>query len=254
MNRDLILLSISLFTWGIGEGMFMLFQPLYLEQMGANTMVIGAIMSLVGIAMTVGHLPAGYLADRFGRRPLMIVSWMLATLATGLMALANSLPVFVAGSVLYGLTAFVSGPMNSYITAARGKLSVGRSLTLISAVYNTGAILGPLAGGLLGKAINLRVSFSIAFGIFILSTCIVFFIRPQPIEKRPESTSTLKNLQNIFTPRYVQYLIIIFFVMLFMYLPQPLSQNFLQNERGVRLDYIGLLISARSLGVVILID
>ena len=51
MSRDLILVSISLFTWGIGEGMFYMFQPLYLQQWGASPVLIGALLGGMGAAM-----------------------------------------------------------------------------------------------------------------------------------------------------------------------------------------------------------
>ncbi len=80
MSRDLILLGFSLMTWGVGEGMFFIFQPLYLQQLGANPVTIGAIFGAAGIAMTVAHIPAGHLADRIGRKPLLLASWILASL------------------------------------------------------------------------------------------------------------------------------------------------------------------------------
>ena len=127
MSRDLILLGISLMTWGVGEGMFFIFQPLYLQQLGANPVTIGTILGAAGIAMAVAHIPAGHLADRIGRKPLLVAAWFTAMLATWVMALAPSLPLFVFGMMIYNLTAFVSSPMNSYITAARGKVKRWKS-------------------------------------------------------------------------------------------------------------------------------
>ena len=57
MYRDLILVALSILVWGIGEGMFLLFQPLYLEELGADPVMIGAIMGVIGLAMALGHLP-----------------------------------------------------------------------------------------------------------------------------------------------------------------------------------------------------
>ena len=58
MSRDLLLMAVSLFTWGIGEGMFIYFQPLYLEKWGANPVEIGAILGAMGVAMAVAQAPA----------------------------------------------------------------------------------------------------------------------------------------------------------------------------------------------------
>jgi MFS family permease len=251
LNRNLILVALSLMIWGIGEGMFLLFQPLYLQQMGADPILIGAIIGLTGTAMTLAHLPAGYLADRFGRRPILVAAWYLATFATGVMALANSLTLFVIGSILYSISAFVSGPMNSYITAARGKLSVARALTLVSAIYNLGAIAGPLLGGWIGNQWGLRRNFLVAAGVFILSSMLITLIRPQPVEKfLPEAKSSRKSV--LLNPRFLGYLALTFLIMFVLYLPQPLTVNFLQNERALDLTQIGTLISLRSVGVIIL--
>ena len=107
MRRDLILIALAMFTWGLGEGLFFYFQPIYLERLGANPIQIGAILGGFGLAMTVSHLPAGYLADRIGRKPLLVAAWIFGMMATWIMALANSLPVFVIGILLYGTTMFV---------------------------------------------------------------------------------------------------------------------------------------------------
>ena len=251
MNRNLIFVALSLMVWGIGEGMFLLFQPLYLQQLGADPILIGAIIGMIGIAMTVSHLPAGYLADRLGRRPLMVSAWYLATIATWVMALANSLAIFVLGSILYGITAFVAGPMNSYITAARGKLPVGRALTLVSAIYNIGAIAGPLLGGWIGKQFGLQRNFLAAAAVFIVSSVLITLIGPQPIETPPSEEKSSRS-SVLLNRRFLGFLTLIFLTMFVLYLPQPLTVNFLQNERGLDLAKIGTLISLRSVGVVIL--
>lgn len=251
MIRDLILVSLSLMVWGIGEGMFLFFQPLYLQQLGADPVLIGTIIGMVGIAMTVSHLPAGYLADRIGRRPLILAAWYLATLATWVMALSHSLVGFVVGAILYGITAFVAGPMNSYITAARGKLSIGRALTLVSAIYNVGAIAGPLLGGWIGSRFGLQRNFLAAGIVFIVSSVLVTLIRSQPIEKH-STEGRVSRRAVLLNPRFLGFLVLIFMTMFALYLPQPLTVNFLQNERSLDLSQIGTLLSLRSVGVVIL--
>jgi MFS family permease len=251
MIRDLILVALSLMVWGIGEGMFLFFQPLYLQQLGADPVAIGAIIGMVGMAMTLSHLPAGYLADRIGRKPLMVAAWYLATIATWVMALSKTLTGFVMGAILYGITAFVAGPMNSYITAARGRLSVGRALTLVSAIYNIGAIAGPLMGGWIGNRFGLQKNFLTAAVIFIGSSILITLIHTQPIEKHSQAEKGTYRAV-LLNPRFLSFLILIFLTMFALYLPQPLTVNYLQNERGLDLSQIGTLISLRSVGVVIL--
>ena len=249
MSRDLILVALSLFAWGLGESTFLPFQPLYLQQLGASPLKIGTILSAYGVAATLAHIPAGYLADRIGRRPMMWAAWLLGVLATGIMAMAGSLPWFVAGMLFYGLTLFVLAPMNSYITAARGNWSVGRAITLISASYNTGTILGPLLGGYIGSLVSFRGIFAVSTAIFVVSTIFILLIGRQPVEKitREENSSSLwKNTG------YFSFIAVFSLATFAMYLPQPLSPNFLQNERGIDLVRIGQLYSIGGMGIVAL--
>lgn len=249
LKRDIALVGLALMTWGVGEGMFFYFQPLYLEQLGASPVAIGSIIGGLGIAMTIMHIPAGYLADKIGRRPLLWIAWGTGMFATWIMALAQTLPYFIIGLLFYGLTSFVMSPLNSYITAARGHLSVGRVITLISAMYNIGAIIGPLIGGYIGESLGLRQIYLISAIIFVVSTIIILFIRSQPVEI-PDSNTTKRGIP--ITKSYMIYLGVVFIVMFATFLPQPLSPNFLQNERGLQINQIGQLGSIASLGVVIL--
>jgi len=45
MTPSFILVGVALFTWGMGEGMFLYFIPLYLEQLGADPIAIGSVLS-----------------------------------------------------------------------------------------------------------------------------------------------------------------------------------------------------------------
>jgi MFS family permease len=236
-------------TWGVGEGMFFFFQPLYLQKLGASPVEIGAILGGVGVSMTLVHIPAGYLADRIGRKPVLIAGWLIGLCSAWIMALAPSLLVFTIGLLTFSTTIFVLAPLNSYVTAARGKLSIGRTITLISASFNTGAVLGPIIGGQIGDQMGLRQVYIIAASIFIVSTLMVFFIRPQPVEVHSKERG-LNRLN--FDKRYILFLSLVFLAVFAMFLPQSLSSNFLQNERGLSLGQIGQLGAISSLGVVVL--
>ena len=245
MNRSIIWLGASLFLWGIGEGMFLLFQPIYLQQLGANPIQIGAILGAFGAVMTLAHIPAGHLSDRLGRRPMLIAAWITGIVATLLMGLAQNLTVFIVAILLYGFTAFVASPLDSYVTAARGNWSVARAITFISMTFNAGAVLGPITGGWIGDHFGLRRVFFIAAGIFVVSTFFILFIAPQPRDHHDPKDPP----KNLFTNwRYLGFLSVFFMVAFATYLPQPLTPNFLQNQRGLSLSVIGQLGSIGGLG------
>jgi MFS family permease len=247
MSRDLLLVAIALFSWGVGEGMFLIFQSVYLDTLGATSVVIGLVFGAQGISMAVTQTPAGYLADRLGSRPLMWASWILGTAAAWMMALAGTLPAFVTGLLIYGLTSAVLAPMNSYITAVRGKLTAERALTITSAFFHFGAVLGPLLGGFIGSRLGLATVYQIAAAIFILSTALVLFVRRPPAPEYhhpPGERTVLKNRA------FLSLTGLVFLTMFALYFAQPLTPIYLQNQHGLSLQQIGLLGTFSSLGIV----
>jgi len=249
MKRDLILVGIAMFAWGLGEGLFIFFQPIYLQELGADPILIGTILGGFGMAMTLSHIPAGFLADRIGRKPLMVAAWLTGTIACWAMAFATTLSMFTIGLFFYGTTLFVMSPLQSYLTAARGQLSVGRVITLMSAGYNLGVVVGPIIGGQIGDHYGLRQAYFVAGVIFVLSLIVISFIRPQPVE---QAVARQGGNRLFISKRYLVYMGVIFFAFLAMYLPQPLTPNYLANQAGFDLSRIGVLFSISSFGVVVL--
>jgi MFS family permease len=231
--------------------MFFYFQPLYLQYWGASPVEIGAILSVAGIAMAVVQIPAGQLSDRFGPQYVMKASWVQGLLSTLVMAFSNSLQGFIVGLVLYSMTMYVSGPMNAYISRARGKVPLARAMTINSAAFNSGAILGPLLGGILGSRIGLMPILRVAAVIFVISTAMIVFIRPHPVER--ETSHNLAPGSLLHNRRFLAFLPLIFLTVLAAYLPQPLTPNFLENQGGLSLQTIGQLTSLGSLSNVILL-
>jgi MFS family permease len=245
MNRSLFWLGVALFTWGIGEGMFVIFQPIYLAQLGANPKTIGWILGAAGLMMTLVPIPSGYISDLWGRKQMLIAAWLCGVFATLIMALANTLFVFVAGVLMYGVTLFVVSPLDSYLTAARGNWSVGRVITFSGIVYNAGVMLGPSMGGWIGDQYGLKTIYALATCIFTMSTIFVFLIEAQPRDHHDPADPPAGLLSN---RRYLGFLVILFIVGLAVYLPQPLTPNFLESERRLNLTQIGNLGSIGGIG------
>jgi hypothetical protein len=135
--------------------------------------------------------------------------------------------------------------MNSYITHARGNWSVGRALTVASGLFQLGGVIGPLVGGALGQHYGLKTVYYVASCVLIVSLTIVLFIHPQPVIHRVPGEKRDHMLKN---RRFLAFMAIATLAMFASYLPQPLTPNFLQNERGLSLTQIGQLGAIGSLG------
>jgi MFS family permease len=246
LNRNLLFVAVALFLWGIGEGMFYNFVPIRLEtEFLLSKQQVGFALGAFGFFMAITHIPGGHLADRIGRRPMLITAWLLGVVSTLMMGIAKSLPLYLVGLALYGVTAFVASPLSSYVTAARGKWEVGTALSLTTATYNLGMALGPASGGWIAENYGMRMSYLVAFGIFVVSSVLLFFIEAQPLDHH-DPAAPPPNLWNNF--RFISFVAIFTFAIFASYLPQPLTPNFLKGVRELSLTETGWVFSAGALG------
>ena len=246
MNRNLPFIAVALLLWGFGEGMFINFVPIYLDkQFMLSETQIGFVLGAFGFSMAITHIPAGRLADKIGRRPLLIIAWLLGLFSTLVMAVALSLPLYLTGLFGYGLTAFVSSPLSSYVTAARGKWHVSTVLSLTTATFGLGMVLGPMTGGWIGDHYGMRTSFWVASIVFVLSNIVLFFIESQPIDHHDPEAPPPGLIQN---RPFVILMGVLAFAIFSMYLAQPLTPNFLEGVRGLSLSETGIIFTAGALG------
>ncbi len=249
--RDLAVIAIAIFIWGLGEGLFIFFYPLSLQHWGMNPVQIGVVLSLIGVIMAVVQVPAGYLSDRFGSRPLIRAALILGVLCALVMGFSQSKPVFVAGLMAYSLTSFIAAPLNSYITKSRGSWSVQRALTFVSAFMMAGGIAGPILGGWIAETAGFSIVFRYSAGLFLISTVVIFFARrptaaDQPVHPAHNLVSPLAN------PRFIGLLAIVFFTILALDLPTQLASLYLQNVQHLSIQQIGVTGTIASIGTAVL--
>ncbi|MEN6436271.1 MAG: MFS transporter [Anaerolineaceae bacterium] len=239
-----------MFLWGLGESMFLIFQPLYLQQWGASPVLIGTLLGANSFAMALAVLPAGYLADRWGEKPVMLLSWIIGMVAAWGMALANNMLFFAISMFFYYSSVFGTPAINSYVISVRGKLSVERALTLQSVAYNLGAVIGPSLGGWIGTEVNIRTIYYFSSSIFMISTVVALFIQKLPKQHKMEQerSSGLRS----FPPRFWGFIFLSALSVFALYLPQPLNSNFLQNVRELDFTLIGRLGTIGNLGNVMI--
>jgi MFS family permease len=246
LNRNLLFVALALLLWGFGEGLFFNFVPIYLDkQFLLSKYEIGLVLGAFGLSMAITHIPAGRLADRIGRRPLLIIAWLLGLFSALIMGVALALPVFLIGLFGYGLTAFVSSPLSSYVTAARGKWPIGTALSLSTATFAMGTVLGPVTGGWIGDHYGMRMSFLIAAAIFVLSNIFIFLVERQPIDHHDPHAPPPTLMSN---QRFVILMGVLAFAIFSMYLAQPLTPNFLEDVRNLSLSETGLIFTIGALG------
>jgi MFS family permease len=249
MHRDLKTLSISLFIWGLGESLFLFFQPIYLQQLGADSIEIGTIFAIMGFALGIVHIPIGHLSDQIGVKFILRTSWVLGTIATAMMALAPNISFYTFGMLIYVITGAVNAPMNSYISSIKGNLSIGRAISIPVGSFSFGAIIGPVLGGIISQMIGLRSIYWIAFCLFIVSSSLAFFLKEKEIFTGDKINVSNKPWHN---KKFNLFLLLVFLLVFSAYLPIPLTANYLYNFHDIPLTSLGVMGALASIGYILL--
>jgi len=144
----------------------------------------------------------GGLSDRFGRRPVILMSLLGAALDYLLLALAPDLAWLFVGRVMAGITGASFSAASAYIADVTPPEKRAQSFGLIGAAFGLGFIIGPAAGGVLGS-IHLRLPFLAAAGLSLANFLYGLFVLPEslaPENRRPFSfrrANPLSSLRNL---------------------------------------------------------
>ena len=140
------------------------------------------------VAWMLVALPGGRLADRWGRRPLLIAGWTIMALRLALVAVVKSPELAVANQALDGLgnglfavvaAAWVTDRLADPRRAGEAQVIVGSCLVF-------GSAIGPAAASFLVGPLGYRGLFLALAGLGVIATLIVVFLVPETLEKRAE--------------------------------------------------------------------
>jgi MFS transporter, DHA1 family, tetracycline resistance protein len=146
---------------------------------------VGAFGSAFALAQFLASPLQGALSDRFGRRPVILLSNAGLGLDFILMALADTLPLLFLGRVLAGVTAASLSTANAYIADVTPAEKRAASFGMLGAAFGIGFVIGPALGGLLGS-VDLRLPFWVAAGLALANFLYGWLILPEslPAERR----------------------------------------------------------------------
>ncbi|MBC8023486.1 MAG: TCR/Tet family MFS transporter [Burkholderiales bacterium] len=167
--------------------------PKLVEQFeGGNTAraaeMFGAMNTAWGVMQFVFMPILGMLSDRFGRRPVILISCVGLGLDYFLMAWAPSIAWLFVGRVISGITAANITTGFAYITDVTPPEKRAGAFGLMGAAFGVGFVAGPVLGGVLGE-LDPRLPFWVAGVLALVNAAYGFFVLPEslPPEKRARS-------------------------------------------------------------------
>ncbi|MCZ2855653.1 MAG: MFS transporter [Candidatus Bathyarchaeota archaeon] len=248
LNKDLKLIFVSNFIGAFGDGLYAYIWPLYIRELGADPSEVGVVFSVLFFVAALTPLPGGILADKYDRKKLMILGWLLWIPIPLVFSAAEHWTHMLPGAALYGI--MLSGPATSaYIATVAHKKKMTQTFTLISAAWWLGYIFSPAIGGYLSSTVGMKWVFNLSFFFFVLATVLLLFISSQFTlsDSRREASGIPNRRRKILL--WSAFFAAVFFVTI---LFRPYVPQFFQDVLFFDKFQIGILGSVTFLGSAIL--
>jgi MFS family permease len=144
------------------------------------------VVSMVAWMLVVW--PAGWLADRCGRKPLLIAGWTIMTVRLGLVSVVQSPMLAVANQTLDGLGNGLFAVMAAAWVTDRlaDPRRTGEAQVLVGSCLVLGSALGPAAAAVLVGPLGYRGLFAAQAALGAVATAIVVFLVPETLAKHEE--------------------------------------------------------------------
>ncbi|WP_433871538.1 MFS transporter [Saccharopolyspora sp. CA-218241] len=137
--------------------------PLFVvEVLRTDQAMAGFALSVFAVGNAAVLMISGRMADQRGRRPLVLVGLAVSAVGTSALGLTESVPLFLAASLVAGIGAGLLNPaQNAAVADVVGSGRGGPVLAAFQMAADFGAILGPLVAGVLADAVSFRAAFAV---------------------------------------------------------------------------------------------
>lgn len=177
-----------------------------LETMLSDAAPWGGYITTVYAVMNFLMAPIlGGLSDRFGRRPVLLVSMGMLAMDFVIMGLAHTVWLLFLGRVLSGVSGATHSTAAAYIADVTEPKARGAAFGMLGMAFGLGFILGPAIGGYLGQ-FDPRLPFFASAGLAALNFCYGLFVLPESLGKehrrrfewrRANAFGTFKHLMHV---------------------------------------------------------
>ncbi len=254
-NRTFLAVSLSVFVSYVGIGMITPVRVLYAESRGASLTIIGAMATAYLVSNFAFQYPAGWLADRWGRKPVMMISLLSQAALAAIYLPINDPVLFVVLRFVEGIAAAGMLPSaRALIIDSVPQEQQGEAYGIFGAIFSASFLLGPGLGGLLASSAYAS-AFIGAIVFRLIGALVVMFMIHQPArsalaqehEQEQEKRSSALPYKALFTLPLVGAYIIAFGDYLWLGFDITLTPLWMHDHLGASVALIGIAYMAWSL-------
>ncbi|WP_299698776.1 TCR/Tet family MFS transporter [uncultured Tateyamaria sp.] len=188
MKLPVIFILLTVMIDAMGIGLIVPVMPDLIQEvqgMGLGTAALwGGVLSTTFAAMQFLFGPLlGALSDRYGRRPILLVSLVVLALDYLVMAVAGTIWLLFLGRIVGGITAATQSTANAYMADISKPEQKAANFGLIGAAFGIGFVLGPAMGGFLAEY-GTRAPFYAAAGLAAANAVFGYIVLKETVDDR----------------------------------------------------------------------
>ncbi len=179
-QKTLLIVFLAQLFSAVGFSTIFPFLPLYIEELGSVTgasveVLSGLVISSQAFTMMLAAPFWGALADRHGRKLMVVRATLGGSVVLGLMAFVHSSEELIILRAVQGLVTGTVAAANALVAAEAPREQTGFAMGVVQVGLWSGISLGPLIGGLLADTLGYRVSFLVTAALLLLAGLLVLF-------------------------------------------------------------------------------
>ncbi len=190
MNKRLLNVGLIVLIDMLGFAVIVPLLAYFADSFGATAFQTGLLVASYAAMQMVGAPILGRISDRFGRRPVFLISILGTLIGFLILGFANSLTMLFASRILSGLTAGNISVAQAYIADITDEKNRARGMGMLGAAFGIGFILGPALGGTL-SVYGFDVPAFVSAGLCFVNLITVYLWLPESLT--PERRSALST-------------------------------------------------------------
>lgn len=193
MNKRLLNVGLIVLIDMLGFAIIIPLLTFYADSFGATEFQTGLLVSSYALMQMIGAPILGRLSDKYGRRPVFLISIFGTFIGLLVLGFANSLWMLFASRLLSGITAGNISVAQAYISDITDEKNRARGMGMFGAAFGIGFILGPALGGML-SVYGFAVPSFVSAGLAFINLLTVYFWLPESLteEQRAELAAKKK--------------------------------------------------------------
>lgn len=210
------ILFLTIFIDLLGFGIVIPILPNYVKGLTSSNFMVGMPVTLFALSQFFITPVWGSLSDKYGRRPIILISILISTLAYVVFSFSTGIVVLLFSRILSGVGSGNISAAQAYISDITEPKDRAKSMGMIGAAFGLGFIFGPPIGGFLMEDFGFASIGWFCAVLCIINLLLAFFFLPESLKERRMEVSIkvlpIKDYIYVFSKKLMPLILFIGFI------------------------------------------